>query len=251
MIDSSKLTPSQGWSLLLVGEPKSGKTNVAFDIALSYPEVHLIDADRNCLPAVRRHPGRRVFIDYVDVDENEKHIDRAAQWLRFVELRKKRLSDPQFGCFVDDSLSSIAVACQEYIISEGSTSTKDLKIGGEKVMQLSYWQPFEAFMSRYINMMKASQKPYIMVCHQKVDTDAVTGTLGYRPAIGGQLADKIAGMFSDYWKCEIKTTASGPVYFVRTMPTSRMILGNSLGLPTEFEFDQLTFKKKMMEVYGK
>lgn len=243
------------FSLLLIGPPLSGKTNVA----MTFDLPAFIDADQKLCNAVRRFPGKKFYFDDPNLDAGGQPLNKAAKWTRVLQIGDEMLkSDAK--TIVVDSLSRLSQFLEDHVLFHGKTSDGkgELVLGGEKVMSLAYWNPFKSLMSRFILTLrsecKARGKVLIFTAHEKIDKDDVTGTLVYRPLIGGQLADNIGSYFSDVWHAECTTCTPDPkssdegkkngvLYRVRTAPTARMTLGNSLGLPVEFNFTSEEFNK--------
>jgi hypothetical protein len=233
-------------ALLLLGAPGAGKTNVAFE----FPRPYVIDwGDSNMKSAVERHPGKEFYWDRVDLDDNGAEVPPERRWDRGAELLKKNGLDPKVGTIVDDSLSMLQVALCDHIITKGSAAENALVIGGVKVMTRSMWSAFADLLRKRIIQARMYRKPYILICHEKVDADDMTGVKLYRPALSGQLGDTIASLFSDFYYCEVDPNApkpkypSGVRYFVRTAPNNRLKLKCSCGLPVEFDFTWPEFSK--------
>lgn len=239
MKTATDFKPDKALSLLLLGSPGAGKTNVAFE----FPRPYLIDwTDSNPKSAVERHPGKEFYWDRVDLDDAGKEVPPDRRWERGAELLKRNAADPKVETIVDDSLSMMQVALCDHIIRLGSGAENPLVVGGVKVMTKSMWSAFADLLRKRITYAKIWDKHYILVCHEKVDTDDMTTVKMYRPALSGQLGDSIASLFSDFWSCETDPNAdkkkypAGVRYFVRTAPTTRIKLKCSCGLPPEFEF---------------
>lgn len=236
-------SPSNDFGLLLVGPPLSGKTTVA----MQFPDPYIISTDHKIKNAVSRLPnGKLWWFDYVDVDDTGAVLSPDKHWTRATDLLKKAMSDPRIRTIIWDNLSDLSTMLQTHIIS-ASNSSKQLSVAGEKVMEMSQWQPFKLLMQRSIALARSSGKIFIVCCHEAIDKDEVTGTLTYRPLVPGQLRDQLGGFFTDVWRTEVETTpGKPPKYFVRTSPTPRMALGNSVvGLPQEFAFEWSTFHALM------
>lgn len=237
-------------ALLLIGAPGAGKTNVAME----FPRPYFIDwGDANLKSAVERHPGKEFFWDRVDQDDSGKEVPHAERWNRASELLKKNGPDPKVGTIVDDSLSMMQVALCDHVIAKGSAAENPLVVGGVKVMSRSLWSAFADLLRKRVIQARSYGKPYILICHEKIDADDMTAVKIYRPALSGQLGDTIASLFSDYWSCETDPNAAkkdyptGVRYFVRTIPNNRIKLKCSCGLDGEFNFTWAAFSKHIDE----
>ncbi len=223
---------AQGFSLLLLGEPFAGKTC----LASLFKQPLFFDADGKLNNIFAVHPD--TAFNYVDLnaDESGKTLPMEQRWQHTVAQMIKYANDPNVSTMVFDSLTTLSDYLTSHILAKGSPS-KPLIVGGEQVMTMQMWSPYLTLMKRFIMACRTTGKAIIFTAHLKIDTDELTGTMGYRPNIGGQLKDTLAGMFSDVWLCCTKTTSKGVTYVVRTAPTPRITLGTSLKLPPEFEFN--------------
>lgn len=253
MKDHTQFRPDGAIAVLLLGAPGSGKTNLAFE----FDRPYFMDwGDANLKSAVERHPGKPFFWDRIDQDDAGKDVPHEQRWERGATLLKAAGADPKVGTLVDDSLSMMQNALCDHIIHKGSQAESPLIIGGVKVMTRSMWNAFKDLLTKRIIQARSYGKPYIMTCHEKVDADDMTAVKIYRPALSGQLGDNIASLFSDFWSCETdpnadkKKYANGVRYFVRTVPTSRIKLKCSCGLPAEFEFTGDAFAAHMAARQG-
>lgn len=248
MKSGTDFNPNQTMALLLMGSPGSGKTNLAMEMDRPY----FIDfGDSNLKSAVERHPGKEFYWDRVDTDDDGKEVPPDRRWERSVDLLKRAGPDPKVGTIVDDSLSMMQTVLCDHILAKGSQAESPLVIGGIKCMSRSLWSPFKDLIVRRIIQARSYNKPYVLICHEKVDADDMTGVKLYRPALSGQLGDTIASLLTDFWSCETDANAdknryaNGVRYFVRTVPNNRLKLKCSCGLPAEFEFTSEAFQAHM------
>lgn len=239
MIAGQNYKPEQDFALLLVGPPLSGKTTVAMQL----PDPCILSTDRKLRNAVSRiKPGAKWWYEYVEMTPGPG----PTAWERFVAQTKKAATEPDVKSIIWDNLTDLGAILMEHILFKDPPK---LQVGGEKVPEKQHWQPFRDLMRKAIAVMRSSGKLFCVCAHEMVDSDDMSGSLLYRPLIGGQLKDNVGGYFTDVWRCETKLNAQGGVtYYVRTQPMPRMALGNTLGLPKEFEFTQEDFLKRLSEV---
>jgi len=225
--------PQEGFSLLLVGPPFSGKTSVA----MQFPDPWIASTDRKIGNAIARIPKNKTwFYDYPELDPTGKPLLDHLKWARLIDLTKKAAVDPAVKTIVWDHMSDISDWLQAHIMAtDGSGKT----LAGIKVMSIALWQPFKLMMARALTLIKGAGKPFIVVAHDIVDKNDITGEVTCRPYIGGRLKDTLGGYFSDAWRCEVEPgfREKPAKYKVRTQPTAQQkVLGSSFGLPAEFEF---------------
>lgn len=251
MKTSDQLTSDAKLGLLLIGEPFSRKSS----LALHFPDPWVCDVDNNLarLKHLLFMKNKKFWYDRVDVDDAGAVVDEAQRWLRFLAVTQAAGNDPNPKFLIFDSMTAIGHILERYVISQGSSS-KDLVIGGVKSMTLQLWNPYKDLWLKLITAIRASQKHCIFICHRKVDKDEVSGTLDYKPMIGGQLADSVGRLFTDVWHCTTDTVMptkdnpEGIVSIIETVPQPRMKqLGNSLDLPPRFRFDWPTLEAKLKE----
>lgn len=223
------------FALLLIGQPLSGKTNVA----MSFDRPLFFSTDRKLANAVSRFPGKEFRYVYPFHAEDGTELKSEAKWHAIHTAIRRDGIDPWPRTLVIDNLSDISDALIDHIVSvDGTKITR----AGVKCMEMSHWAPYKSLMQRLILVARSLGKMLVVCCHEKEDMDGVTGILTYKPLVGGQLRDNLGSMFTDVWRCETKMVQKSPQYpngvqyLVRTTPTSRIALGNSVGLPSEFEF---------------
>ena len=247
MQPGTSYSPSTSFALLIIGQPKSGKTNLAFE----FPSPWFADCDGNLGSAIRRHPGKEFFFDSIATDDTNIPVPLDKQWARYADKLIAAAKDPRAKTLVTDSLTTLCPMLQAHIIATGTK----LIVGGEKCMEQQHWTPFRNLMLKAINIARSSGKYVIHICHEAVDKDEISGMLSYKPLIPGQLKDSIGAFFTDVWHCENELAMNTvskqmePKYIIRTMPTARMgFIGNSLNLPQTFQFTWEEFHKHLTGV---
>lgn len=242
MKTSDNFTADEIESVLLVGPPGSGKTNVA----MGFPDPYFISTDHKISNAVRRYPGKKFFYDWAD-ERDGKQLEPGLRWGRIGELIIEAGKSPDVKTIVLDNLTDVGDWLQEYLLTQNALSKGGRpKVAGMSIMEQGDWQPYYVLMTRMITAIKSFKKRVVVCAHEAVDKDEVSGTLTYYPLIGGKLRNTLSSMFNNVWQCSVSQT--GPDthrYFVKTKPTPRMMLINSFGLPAEFEFSWDELAKKM------
>ena len=234
-------------ALMLVGAPKTGKTT----IAMAFPNPYIINADNNLGYAVSKYPGKTFWFDTPDLDEKDQPVPPEKRWLRLCALLSENATKPEVDTIVLDSMTKIGDYLSDFLVMQ-SSAVKDLIIGGMKCMTVNHWYPFSILMKRLVSGIRATGKHIVVVCHEKTDKDEVLGTLLYKPALSGQSADTLGGLFTDVWRTEVTvgqptpTCPTGVLYHIRTMPQTRFSgLGNSFNLPPDYVFTWEDFAKRL------
>jgi len=229
MKPSSAYQISQTFALLLVGEPKSGKSN----IALAFPDPWILDLDHNLSSAVRRAPGKKFFFDNLDGVEPLKYQET-------LEAKIKEASaNPEVKTLVIDSTTSLAAAVREGILANLRAHGAKLRADTlDDQLRISDYQTIMTYVLRLLALCRASGKFVIWTAHQKADRDELTGTIRYQLNIPGQLKDSFGAYFTDVWAAvasqTLTATGPGAKYTIRTKPTGlHYSLGASFDIAAE------------------
>lgn len=251
MKDATELKTEDKLGILLIGEPFSRKSS----IAMHFPDPWLCDADKN-LARLLRLPfmkNKQFWYDRPDQAADGTPLPEDQQWERYLTIATEAANDERPQFMIHDSMTAIGHILERFVISKGSSS-KDLVIGGQKSMSLQLWNPYKDLWLKLITALRGSAKHQIFIAHRKVDKDEVSGTLDYKPMIGGQLADSLGRLFTDVWHCttnSVQPTASNPEgveSVIECVPQPRMKqLGNSLDLPPRFVWHWETVRQRLLE----
>jgi len=222
---------AEAFALLLIGEPKSGKTT----LAMSFPKPYIMDLDKNLSGALRHHGdkmGEFWFDDVDDVEKPEKKWSEACN--RIVEACKTEGPET----IIIDGLTIMAEYLQYHILANTAKDSNKGKliIAGEECMQMNHWTPFQNLMKRLVMTCKASGKKLVFICHEQTIESDSGAIKGYRPMIQGSLKHNLAGFFTDVWRCEAGVKAQKPYWAVRFAPKNMMQIGNSLQIK-DIDFD--------------
>jgi hypothetical protein len=233
MKPSTTYADRQTFGLLLVGEPKTGKTR----IMMSFPGIYVQDWDRNLGSVARLEPTRQFFFDDPYIADDGKPISEDMLWEVNINQRLKlALADPQIQTVAIDSLSTLSDALIAHIkrlvrVQEGKTIDQ---------LRIQDYGTLKTLFTRLVTYMRAFNKMIIWTTHQKIDKDEMSGALRYRINMPGSLADNFGGFYSDVWACDSQKSEP-PKYYIYTGPTPRHVdLGNSLQLAYKIEVTNLT-----------
>jgi len=230
--DSFKTTSSQ--AILVVGEPKSGKSN----LALSFPDPAIIDWDLNLASAVRRATGKTFDYTQPSVKDDGSQRPLAEQWKFAIDETKAILANPKYKTIIIDGLGLMCNALCEHIIAEGQRSGSN-KLGK---MEIQNYADLSRILRSYIMMIRASGKFLVVTSHQTGDKDDVTGVIRYVLAIPGQSKDTLGGCFTDVWATMARPKGlSDVVYEIRTKPTGQHVaLGASFPIESSVDVTNKT-----------
>lgn len=227
-------------ALLLQGPPLSGKSNAA----MTFPDPYILDCDMKLENATRRFKEPKKFwYDRLLVNDKGERIPEHERWDWACNCINAAAGMSEVRTIIIDSLTFLCDALIAHILKHAvkEKGKPELIIAGEKAMEQSYWTPFKMQLQRLIMAVRGTNKYFVCTVHETAETDKEGNVIKYVPCVPGQLRDKLGGMFTDVWRCSQKDVPHGnpprlvKKFIVQTAPSSRMQLGNSLGLPPEFE----------------
>lgn len=224
--------------VLLQGPPGSGKTTTA----LRFPGVYAADLDMNLAGSLRwlkrNNLPMPVGYDVIDRDEEGKEVDPSLRYTRLAKCLQVAAVNPEVKTIYVGSATKLS----DYMLAEV------LRQQGAKQMTIQHWGFYLALWKHFISQLSVLQKHFVLDCHERVEKDEVDQSLKYFVMIPGQMGNIIGSLFTDVWRCEVnEKTGLPPTYSfnVRTMPSYRFNLKNSLDLPPVFEFDWKTIEEKL------
>lgn len=225
MKSSTQYTLKHSCAILLVGEPKTGKTR----LTMSFPDPWFLDLDMNLASAIRVASGKTFFFDQPSLNDDGTERPREARWNACVDATKAAILDPRVKTIVIDGLGVLCEYLIEHIISEGKKSGTN-KTGK---MELQNYGDLARLLRGYVMMLRSSGKIVLVTSHQTADKDDLTGALRYALAIPGQSKDTLGGLFTDVWATTGMSAGLGKYkYEIRTRPT-----GFHVSLGTSFTLD--------------
>lgn len=226
MKPSTQYNTKQNFSLLLVGEPNSGKTN----IVMAFPDPFILDVDRKLGSAVRRAAGKKFWFADPYVDDAGKELPDSERWKKSILELKAAGASPEVKTIVIDGLAGLADMLVVHIMSEVKRSE------GKALdrLRIQDYQPLKTLMTSLIMGLRSTGKYIVVTSHQKADKDELTGRLRYTLNIPGSLSENFGGFFSDVWAAVSRPSPTGTVYELHTKPTGFHVnLGTSLALDSK------------------
>jgi hypothetical protein len=226
--------------LLLQGEPKSGKST----LASQFPGAYIIDSDVNLGGPLRylreRNLPLPVGYDVLDKNGTGADIDISERYMRFQSLMSEAQKNDKVQTIVIDSATSFC----DIMIAETARLQPSVKDGRQ------LWGFFFTYGKELMARLRLIRKHIILIAHEKIEK-LPDGSIVYpvRVAWPGQLGQIMASFFTDVWRTEVKQVGFSPnaryKWVVQTMPSYQYKLGNSLGLPDEFEFNWKLIESKL------
>lgn len=231
--------------LLLQGPPKSGKTV----LACQFPRPYVIDLDVNLGGPLRfmreRNLPLPVGYDVLDKDENGKDVPVSERYIRLDKLIKEAAVNPNIDTVIFDSATNLV----DVFIAEVLRQQK------KPVMSKQEWGFFFALSKNWFGTVAQMRKHIVIPAHEKINKDKEGAViLPYDVAWPGQFGQIIGAFMTDIWRTDCQEGAPVNVggklqksysWLVKTMPSYQYKLGNSLGLPPEFEFKWETIAAKL------
>lgn len=214
-------------ALLLVGEPKTGKTCVSF----AFPSPFILNVDKNLDGPRRRAPGKKFFHDDPVYDKDGKELPEEKRYDRAMELLKEAFASPDVKTIVISSLSGLADYLCAKVLKEAERNE------GKKLdkLRIQDYMTVKDLLARLATFLRvaAKSKHVIVEAHQKADKDDATQAIRYSLNIPGQQAQNWGSYFTDVWATTATPAGQGKTKFeIRTKPTGfHVSLGTSLAMP--------------------
>ncbi len=221
--------------LLLQGSPGSGKTT----LGCQFPGAYVADCDLNLAGPLRflQQTGRTLPVGYdtIDRDENGKEVPLNGRYIRLMQCLTSAANDPAVQTLVVDSATKVSDYIMADVLREQNKSEMSIQLWG---FYLRKWMGF-------ISQLSVLRKNFVLIAHERVEKDEVDQSLKYFIMLPGQIGNIIGSLFTDVWRCEVAENMGKYSWLIRTMPSYRFILKNSLGLPPTFEFKWETIAAKL------
>ena len=246
MKSGNAYSTTESFALLLVGEPKTGKSAVT----AAFPGLRYLDADRNLTRVARELAKEKTDWSYENphTDKEGKPIAEDKKWLRCGEIVKEFILDQLCKTIVIDGGSVVADMALNHSIAKRE-SMQPPKTPGKAEYE-DYRFVIQAITGFHM-LMRSSGKMVIWTFHQKVDKDEATGRFRYELRMPGQLAGSFGGQFSDVWATMCERAGMEHKYEIHTKPTGFHIsLGTSLDLPSKIDVTNKS-PKQIWELVGK
>lgn len=221
---TSEQLPSQSFlALLLVGEPKVGKTS----LCLAFPKPFVLDIDHNLDGPRRRASGKAFFYDDPSVGADGKELPDYLRWNRSMELLKEAAKSPEVLTIVVDSLTGLCDDLVYHVLKEVE------RLEGKKLdrPRIQDYYSVKDLLARFATWLRlVSKTKHVVICaHQKADKDDATSATRYSLNIPGQQAQSWGSYFTDVWGMTATTAGGVTKYEIRTKPTGfHVSLGTSL-----------------------
>lgn len=238
---------TDGWSVLLQGKPKSGKTT----LALQFPKPWIADADNNMSGTIRymlRNKMHDVLAD-IKIFTPDRLKNDAGLWeerpygqrLLALNAELKAMMKTDRQTFIIDGITKLNtyiigdIGRQKPRINEKDSGLRNRREGE---MSLADWNDHQFIWQNFITKLQATGRTVIFTAHEEQsDREDLPGTL--ISVQGKKVQATLAGMFTDVWRCEVNTKplSSGgkeQTFTVRTQGDNIYSLGCSLGLPPVF-----------------
>lgn len=227
MKTSSQYKVEGNLAIILVGEPKSGKTRVM----TSFPAPYILDLDKNLSSALRVAGDKVIYYDQVDIDDAGKPIEVVKQWDRATACIEAAIKDPNVKTICIDSLTRLGELVEAHIIAR--LKAMGVKLRPDTVdeqIRLADYDTYATFLLRAVALCRASGKYVVWTSHQALKEDPQTGMSKMRFSIAGKLKDTLGGYFTDVWgmKAETKMVMVGTKAVEKTTYTIRTRPGNAM-----------------------
>jgi hypothetical protein len=237
---AAQFKPSHSCAILLVGDPKTGKTNAMF----AFPGLYVLDCDMNMASAVRRYPGVSFKFDQLAIDDNDKEVPIELRWTRATSCLKAALLDPEIRTIAIDGLGVLTETLIAHIVAA------NIKAGTCKTgkMELQMYGDLARMLKDLVMWLRATGKIIVVTSHQTSDKDETTGVMRYYLSIPGSSKETLGGLFTDVWATTARPSGiSDHKYSIMTKPTGlHVALGTSFDLAASIDITN----KKPNEIWA-
>jgi hypothetical protein len=223
MKTSDQLTWNSFLALLLVGEPKTGKTTVE----LAFPDPFILNVDKNLDGPRRRAVGKKFWFDDPMLDVAGKELPPEKRWDRSMELLKEAHKSTEVKTICIDSLTGLSDYLVDHILDQVRIH-EGKKIDRPRIQD---YYSVKDLLARFAVMLRtiSKTKHVIIAAHQKADVDEATKATRYSLNIPGQQAQNWGSYFTDVWATTATDIGGKTKYEIRTKPTGfHVSLGTSL-----------------------
>ena len=238
MKPSTTFSTTANFALLIVGEPKSGKSG----LLMSFPDLGIIDWDLNLASAVRRDPTKKFVYTQPSVLDDGKERSYPDQWNYAIKETQALIADPTIKNIAVDGLGLMTLALCAHITNEaqkaGASKVKTMDLFGKVIpqMELQHYNDLQRLLRAYVMMVRSSGKNLIVTSHQTAEKDTATGLLRYSLAIPGSSKDTLGGCFTDVWAMAAESFGLDTKYKIRTKPTGMHVaLGASFPIDSSID----------------
>jgi len=235
---------SQSSGILIQGPPGSGKTT----LACQFPAPYVLDCDLNLKGTIKYLKANKlplpVGFDTIDFDDKGKEVPIAQAYARVAKCLKEAINCPEIKTIIVDGTTRLS----DYILAD------IMRVQNITQMRIQDWGSYLATWKKFITEMRSAcfkaGKTFVLIAHERPEKDDVDGVIKYFINLPGQIAPLLGGMMSDVWRCEVEERAGKHAWKVRTLPSVRADLKNSMGLPASFNatVEELTKLLKEQEV---
>lgn len=208
---SSELKPDK-LKILVYGESGSGKTHFGG----TCPKPLFFDFDGGMLTL--RKEKEIAFVDLTGMSTKAEKV-----WPDFMEALKEYGEDEQFETLIIDSLTTAATACMDYVLSLNRRTGQN--------PQLQDWLTQMNELKEMIKLVKATKKHVIVLAHEQVEKDEITGRIWMLPLITGKMARQIGLYFDEVYHSEAKQKKDETIYSLLTKPTGLLTAKTRIGFP--------------------
>lgn len=221
-------------ALLIVGEPKAGKTR----LMAAFPTPGIIDLDRNLASAVRVMNGKKFFYDQIEKSKTGVKLLPGERWPRLIEVVDEMIAHPEIQTICIDGLAQLTAVVMDYIVFQLKKMNVKLRTDTiDEQIRLADYQTYYTLILGLVAKLRASGKMVIWTSHQKVEKDEITQGMLYKLNMPGKLDNSLGGYFTDVWAMTATAQPGGKTKFsIRTKPTGfHVALGCSMPMDPEID----------------
>jgi len=213
MIKTSKDNYTQPQSILLLGQPGTGKST----LLCQFEDLFVLDCDNNLAGPMRylekENKLGNFYYGSPYLDDEGKPLNRRDWYDRAIQLLLEADKEPKVKGFAIDSLTSFSEIIMTKVLLLNNKTLGDFELGSKKPIDDKFtydeWGALFNLMKQLIFRLKSTNKLVIFVGHIRTKEDELSKVLRQYVAFPGQTSEIMASFFSEVWLMESRLSLVG------------------------------------------
>lgn len=239
-IKETNLKHEAGYNCIVYGKSGVGKT---YSIRTARKPVHIDSFDPGGTDVLHDLIKKDIVIPDKRYEFEDPFQPKAfARWMEQFDKRYNGGYFDYIGTYVLDSATTWAQCVMYYILN------KDRRAGKQPFQQ--DWLPQMTYIENYCRKMLSMECDTILICHEDIDKDEMTGAIERAPLLTGKLKTRIPLLFSEIYHTTLNVTKDGKMEnFFQTVNYDRIVSRTRLGkgglLKVKEKADYKSIQKKV------
>ena len=215
MKSSTDYKPGDSLAILLIGNPKAGKTCVA----AAFPDPYFLEVDNNLDAAVRVMAGKKFWYDTPSLAVKTP----GEVWKECLKNINEAMKNPEIKTIVVDGLTILSEYMCAWCIAE-HIRMGDTDKGGKPITAMTI-PDFGKVLTMFRGLifdLRLTGKHVICTVHKATYQDEDTKVTHNILALPGQAKETLGGVFTDVIGCVAENIPGGKMkYSLRTVPLTQ------------------------------